>query len=181
MIQDKAPACLCYTFFFCKIDFEASCFHCKAWGVVLTGQVARKCDLSSFLYERSRATGIILHWIPESFKNTQSLRYLSNVKSGIQRSLKKGVKFTGVFVGIYSWLRYTSLAVKSSSCSWSSTPTRLTYSTGLWIAATQAPTSSPQAASKPSLQSAAAGTKSPNLSVICSTTQLPVHIFIKGS
>lgn len=58
-------------------------------------------------------------------------------------------------------------------------PTRSTYSTGLWTAATQAPTSSPQAASKLSLQSVAAGIKSDNLSVICSLNrgQLPVHIF----
>lgn len=53
--------------------------------------------------------------------------------------------------------RFISLAVKSSSSSWSSTPTRSTFSTGLWIAATQALNSSPQAASRQSQQSAAAG------------------------
>lgn len=38
--------------------------------------------------------------------------------------------------------------------------TRSTYSTGLWIVATQAQSRSPRGASKPSLQSVAAGTKS---------------------
>lgn len=81
------------------------------------------------------------------------------------------MKFRRVCVVICSWLRCTSLAVKSSSCSWSSMPTRPTYSTGLWIAATQAPTSSPQAASKLSLQSVAAGIKSDNVSVVCSPSR----------
>lgn len=53
--------------------------------------------------------------------------------------------------------RFISLAAKSSSSSWSSTPTRSTFSTGLWIAATQAPNSSPRAASRPSQQSVVAG------------------------
>ena len=78
------------------------------------------------------------------------------------------MKLRRACVVVCSWLRSTSLAVKWSSCSWSSMPTRSTYSTGLWIAATQAPTSSPQAASKPSLQSVAAGTKS---------QQSPCHLF----
>lgn len=69
------------------------------------------------------------------------------------------MKLRRACVVVCSWRRSTNLAVKWSSCSWSSMPTRSTYSTGLWIAATQAPTSSPQAASKPSLQSVAAGTK----------------------
>lgn len=56
-------------------------------------------------------------------------------------------------------LRFTSLAVKLSSSSWSSTPTRSTFSIGLWIAATRAPNSSPRAASRRSQQSAAAGIK----------------------
>lgn len=81
------------------------------------------------------------------------------------------MKFRRTCVVICSWLRCTSLAVKSSSCSWSSMPTRSTYSTGLWIAATQAPTSSPQAASKLSLQSVAAGIKSDNVSVVCSANR----------
>lgn len=53
--------------------------------------------------------------------------------------------------------RFISLAVKSSSSFWSSTPTRSTFSTGLWIAATQGPNSSPRAASRQSQQSVAAG------------------------
>lgn len=52
--------------------------------------------------------------------------------------------------------RFISLAVKSSSSSWSSMPTRSTFSTGLWIAATQAPNSSPRAASRQSQQSVTA-------------------------
>lgn len=53
--------------------------------------------------------------------------------------------------------RFISLAVKSSSSFWSSTPTRSTFSTGPWIAATQAPNSSPRAASRQSQQSVVAG------------------------
>lgn len=93
------------------------------------------------------------------------------------------MKLRRVCVGVCSWLRFTSLAVKWSSCSWSSTLTRSTYSTGLWIAATQAPTSSPQAASKPSLQSVAAGTNSqPNTGCSFNRGQMSVHVVLmKGS
>ena len=54
-------------------------------------------------------------------------------------------------------LRSTSWAVRWSSCSWSSTLSRFTSSTGPWTAATPAPTSSRPAASKPSPPSVEAG------------------------
>lgn len=64
--------------------------------------------------------------------------------------------------------RFISLAVKSSSSSWSSTLTRSTFSTGLWIAATRAPNSLPRAASRQSQQSVAAGIKAvSSLSHLC--------------
>ena len=78
---------------------------------------------------------------------------------------RKYMKFKGVCVVVCFWLRSISLAVKSLSCSWSSMLTRSTYLTGLWIAATQALTSLLQAASKPLLQSVAAGTKFHNLCI----------------
>lgn len=66
---------------------------------------------------------------------------------------------TAVCATLCAWYRFISLAVKWSSSSWSSTLTRSTFSTGLWIAATQAPNSSPRAVSRQSQQSAAAGIK----------------------
>lgn len=61
-----------------------------------------------------------------------------------------------VCLTLFTPSRFISLAVKSSCSSWSSTPTRSTSSTGLWIAATRALNSSPRAASRQSQQPAAA-------------------------
>lgn len=70
--------------------------------------------------------------------------------------------------------------MKSSSSSWSSTLTRSTFSTGLWIAATQAPNSSPRAASRQSQQSVVAGIKAvSSLSHFCFFPFLPYcHVFL---
>lgn len=61
-----------------------------------------------------------------------------------------------VCLPLHTRSRFISLAVKLSCSSWSSTQTRSTSSTGLWIAATRALNSSPRAASRQSQQPAAA-------------------------